>query len=52
MAGLRDVLIHDYLQVDIEEVWLIIVNELLQLKLTSCISTRKLNNYQKVINCE
>ncbi len=32
IAGLRDVLIHDYLRVDIEEIWLIIVNELPQLK--------------------
>ena len=32
IAGFRDVLIHDYLRVDLEEVWLIIVNELPELK--------------------
>lgn len=32
IAGLRDVLIHDYLRVDLEEVWGIIVNDLPNLK--------------------
>jgi uncharacterized protein with HEPN domain len=32
MAGLRDVLIHDYLHVDLEEVWLVIENDLTELK--------------------
>ncbi len=32
IAGLRDVLIHDYLRVDLEEVWNIIVNDLPNLK--------------------
>ena len=32
IAGLRDVLIHDYLRVDLEEVWGIIVNDLPSLK--------------------
>lgn len=32
IAGLRDVLIHDYLQVDLEEVWLIIEQDLPNLK--------------------
>ena len=32
IAGLRDVLIHDYLRVDLDEVWGIIVNDLPSLK--------------------
>lgn len=32
IAGLRDVLIHDYLRVDLDEVWGIIVNDLSNLK--------------------
>lgn len=32
IARLRYLLIHDYLRVDLEEVWLIVVNELPQLK--------------------
>jgi len=32
MAGLRDVLIHDYLYVDLEEIWLIIEHHLPELK--------------------
>lgn len=32
IAGLRDVLIHDYLRVDLTEVWGIIVNDLPNLK--------------------
>jgi uncharacterized protein with HEPN domain len=32
IAGLRDVLIHDYLRVDLDEVWGIIVNDLPNLK--------------------
>lgn len=32
IAGLRDVLIHDYLRVDVEEVWGIIQNYLPELK--------------------
>ena len=32
IAGFRDVLIHDYLRIDLEEVWLIIVNDLPLLK--------------------
>ena len=32
IAGLRDVLIHDYLRVDLDEVWGIIVNDLPDLK--------------------
>ena len=32
IAGLRDVLIHDYLRVDLDEVWGIIVNNLPDLK--------------------
>jgi len=32
IAGFRDVLIHDYLRVDLEEVWLIVANELPKLK--------------------
>ena len=32
MAGFRDVLIHDYLRVDLEEVWLIIIDDLPILK--------------------
>jgi uncharacterized protein with HEPN domain len=32
IAGLRDVLIHDYLRVDLNEVWGIIVNDLPNLK--------------------
>ena len=32
IAGLRDVLIHDYLRVDLEEVWGIVVNDLPDLK--------------------
>ncbi len=32
IAGFRDVLIHDYLRIDIEEVWLVIVNDLPTLK--------------------
>ena len=32
MAGLRDVLIHDYLRVDLEEIWLIVENDLPELK--------------------
>lgn len=33
IAGLRDVLIHDYLRVDLDEVWGIIVNDLPNLKI-------------------
>ena len=33
IAGLRDILIHDYLRVDLEEIWGIIVNELPNLKI-------------------
>jgi uncharacterized protein with HEPN domain len=32
MAGLRDVLIHDYLKVDLEEVWLVVETDLPPLK--------------------
>jgi len=32
MAGLRDVLIHDYLRVDLEEIWIIIEEDLPDLK--------------------
>ena len=32
IAGFRDVLIHDYLRIDIEEVWLVVVNDLPTLK--------------------
>ncbi len=32
IAGFRDVLIHDYLRVDLEEVWLIVANDLPKLK--------------------
>lgn len=32
IAGLRDVLIHDYLRIDLDEVWGIIVNNLPNLK--------------------
>ena len=32
IAGFRDVLIHDYLRVDWEEVWLIVANDLPKLK--------------------
>ena len=32
IAGLRDVLIHDYLRVDLNEVWGIIINDLPNLK--------------------
>lgn len=32
IAGFRDVLIHDYLRVDLEEVWLIVANDLPRLK--------------------
>jgi uncharacterized protein with HEPN domain len=32
MAGLRDVLIHDYLRIDLEEIWLIVKNDLPALK--------------------
>ena len=32
MAGLRDILIHDYDQVDLEQVWLVIKEDLLLLK--------------------
>jgi uncharacterized protein with HEPN domain len=32
IAGLRDVLIHDYLRVDLDEIWGIIVNDLPNLK--------------------
>jgi uncharacterized protein with HEPN domain len=32
MAGLRDVLIHDYLHVDLEEIWLVIEDNLPDLK--------------------
>lgn len=32
LAGLRDVLIHDYLRVDLEEIWLIIEQDLPSLK--------------------
>ena len=34
IAGLRDVLIHDYLRVDLDEVWGIIINDLPHLKTT------------------
>ena len=34
IAGLRDVLIHDYLRVDLDEVWGIILNDLPDLKTT------------------
>ena len=33
IAGLRDVLIHDYLRVDLAEVWGIVVNDLPSLKI-------------------
>ena len=33
IAGLRDVLIHDYLRVDLDEIWGIIVNDLPNLKI-------------------
>lgn len=33
IAGLRDILIHDYLKVDLEEVWSVVENDLPQLKL-------------------
>lgn len=33
IAGLRDILIHDYLRVDLAEVWGIIVNDLPDLKI-------------------
>ena len=32
IAGFRDVLIHDYLRIDLEEVWLIIIDDLPLLK--------------------
>jgi len=32
MAGLRDVLIHDYLRVDLEEIWMIVERNLPDLK--------------------
>jgi uncharacterized protein with HEPN domain len=32
MAGLRDVLIHDYLRIDLEEIWLVIETDLPDLK--------------------
>ncbi|MEQ8971197.1 HepT-like ribonuclease domain-containing protein [Coleofasciculus sp. E2-BRE-01] len=32
MAGLRDVLIHDYLKVDLEEVWLVVETDIPPLK--------------------
>lgn len=32
IAGFRDVLIHDYLRIDLEEVWLIVVEDLPELK--------------------
>ncbi|NJL54785.1 DUF86 domain-containing protein [bacterium] len=32
IAGLRDILIHDYLRVDLEEVWLIVETDLFKLK--------------------
>ncbi len=40
IAGFRDVLIHDYLRIDLEEVWLIIVDDLPLLKV----------NIEKIIN--
>ena len=33
IAGFRDVLIHDYLRIDLEEVWLVIINDLPTLKI-------------------
>lgn len=33
IAGLRDVLIHDYLRIDLDEIWGIIVNDLPNLKI-------------------
>jgi len=33
IAGLRDVLIHDYLRIDLEEVWAVVQEELPELKI-------------------
>ena len=32
IAGMRDILIHEYLEVDVEKVWLVVENRLPQLK--------------------
>ncbi|WP_069790627.1 DUF86 domain-containing protein [Cyanobacterium sp. IPPAS B-1200] len=43
IAGLRDILIHDYLRVDLEEVWIVVEENLPELK-------REINHILVVLN--